>query len=283
MLQPGQYQLRDLVMGEGTVYNVRSFDPYDTNIEPTGSGKRPFGHGSWAASEWATERAVPMTIQIRTSSTAATLQALRVLKAAFRPTEVSGDVELRWRDDTGEYVMFGRPRMSNPDDRNLSVGITDVSCAFVSLSPFHYSADEIVTGPVTSPTTSGGFGLPVSLPFSIPGRSSANVTTLTNEGTADTPLKLEFHGPSEQPWVLLNRPDGDRVLRLNLTIPADQILFVDTGTRSVLLNGVSSRRGDASSDGLEWPILPGGSEPMATPFRYFGGGHLVVRHRSCWW
>lgn len=281
MLQPGQYQLRDLVMGTGTVYNVKTFSPYDTDIAPTGTGKRPFGHGNWAASEWATERAVPMTVQIITPTEAQTLTALRALKAAFRPTEVGGDVEFRWRDAAGEFMMHVRPRMSTPDDRNLSIGITDVACAVVSLVPFHFSATETVTGPVTAGTTKGGLRVPLRVPFSIPGRSFNAVTLLTNEGTAETALKLEFHGPAEAPWVLLNRPDGERVLRVNLTIPAGQILYVDTGTRTVLLNGESSRRGDVSSDGREWPILPGG--PSSTPIRYFGDGHLLVQHRSAWW
>jgi Phage tail protein len=283
MLQPGQIQLRDLVMGPGTVYNIMSFLPFDTDISPTGSGKLPFGHGSWTASEWANERPIPITVQILAGSEAAARQALKVLKAAFRPTEINGPVELRWRDVTGEYMTFGHPRMSQPDDKNLSIGISNVSCAVVAPIPFNYSGTETVTGPVTSPTASGGFRLKLRLPFSIPGRLSAGITTLVNEGTADASLKLEIHGPAEQPWVLLNRSDGNRVLRFNLTIPSDQILYVDTGSRSVLLNNTSSRRGDASSDGGEWPILPGGPEPTSTPIRYFGGGHLIVRHRSAWW
>jgi len=281
MLQPGQYQMRDLIMGIGTVYNVKSFAPYDTDIAPTGTGKKPFGHGSWAASEWANERAVPMTVQIRTSSEAETLHALRALKAAFRPVETGGDVEFTWRDAAGEYMMLVRPRMSQPDDRNLSVGITDIACAVVSLVPFHYSATETVTGPITAATTTGGLTVPLRVPFSIGGRSASAVTELVNDGTAETSLQLEIYGPAEAPWVLLNRPDGPRVVRCNLTIPADQVLYIDTGTRSVLLNGTSSRRGDISSDGREWPILPGG--PSSTPIRYFGDGHLITRHRSAWW
>lgn len=287
MLQPGQIQLRDLVMGLGTVYTVKDFNPFDTSIEPMGSGKLPYGHGGWNASEWATERAIPMTIQINAPSETAARNAVRVLKYAFRPTEIHGPMELRWRDVTGEYVAFGHPRMSNPDSRNLSVGICDVSCAVVTPIPFYYSAEETVTGPVLPPTTTGGFSLPMRVPFSIPGRSATGTTMLVNDGTADAALRLEIYGPTEDPWVLLTRADEDpekpRVLRLNLTIPDGQVLYIDTGTRSVLLNGVSSRRGDASSDGREWPILPGGPEPTSTPIRYFGAGHLIVRHRSAWW
>lgn len=283
MLQPGQYQLRDLVMGPGTVYTVKSAGLYDNGVDITGTGKKPFGHGSWASSEWATERTVPLMVQVRAGSETATRQALRALQAAFRPVEISGDVELRWRDVSGEYVLFGRPRGSQADERQLSVGISDVTCGFVAPSPFHYSAEETVTGPITGPTSSGGMTLPWRFPFSVGGRLSGGITQLTNEGTADAPLRLEVTGPAVSPWMSLQRPEGQQVLRFNLSLAAGQTLYVDTGTRSVLLNNTSSRRGDVSSDGGDWPILPGGPEPVSTPIRYFGDGTLTVRHRSAWW
>lgn len=282
MLTPGQMQIRDLVMGPGTAFNIKDCSLYDTNVDVTGQGKRPFGHGSWAGTEWETDRVVPITIQITGANEAAVLASIRELKTAFRPVETGASINLTWADESGEYLMVGRPRMSKADQRNLAVGISEVSCAFMALDPMHYSATETVVGPISLPSFTGGLTFPITFPITFSGTLSGGVAQVANAGSANCALLYRVDGPVEHPQVTLQRNDGQILnVSVDVNVATGQWLEIDTGARTSILNGTVSQRGVTSTEGADWPLLTPGTSTIR--FRGEGSGTLTVRFRNAWW
>jgi len=279
----GQMQIRDLVMGQSTPYLVmQGTNPWTRSARVDSTGARPWAHGSWSGAEWLTEVVVPITVLVQSGSAGEWLTRQQTMQAAFRPIGDSvADVELRWMLGGTEYVMFGRPRMVEPDVVNMR-GETVIRAAFVALDPFIYAGAETVVDDIALPTYSGGLSVPFTVPFTIAGTITDGYTDITNNGTADTGLLLRIDGPVESPSVWLIHDDGTvQRLDFNITLGADQWLDIDTKERVVLLNGTVSRRGQTAGD---WPMLPTGTHRLRwNAAIYNPDARLTVRYRSAWW
>lgn len=282
-LLEGQMQIRDLVMGPYTPYRVlQGTNPWRRSTRVDSSGTRAWAHGSWSGAEWLDEAVVPITVLVEGDTVADWLPNHQALQAAFRPVGDSlVDVELRWAFAGQEYVMFGRPRMVEPDVETVQ-GNVITRAAFVGLDPFIYSGVETVADDIGLPVYTGGLTVPLQAPFQIAGVLSAGFADLTNAGMADTGLLLRIDGPVVMPSVWLIHDDGTlQKLRFDIELTAGQWLDVDTRNRSVLLNGLTSRRGQTTG---EWPILPPGTHRLRWNASIFNDqARLTVRYRSAWW
>ncbi|WP_116051674.1 hypothetical protein [Amycolatopsis palatopharyngis] len=157
----GQVSVRDLVMGRGTQYKVLEFNPWARTARADQAGARAWNHGSWSGVEWATEVAVPLRVQVLGTDAASWMALHQDLSAAFRPVgESTLDVELRWMLGGVEYVMFGRPRMVEPEASMLGTGLVYTKAAFVALDPFIYAGAETVVTALGLPTFTGGLTIP---------------------------------------------------------------------------------------------------------------------------
>lgn len=278
-----QVSVRDLVMGPGTPYKMLGFNPWTRNIRAEGAGKRAWAHGSWSGSEWLDEVTVPMRIRTVGEGVAGLLAAQQQLTAAFRPVgDATEDVELRWMLGGVEYVMFGRPRMVEPDAEVIGTGRSYSQCAFVALDPFVYSGAEAVVDDIALPIYVGGLSVPFTVPFTIDGSLSGGYADIVNAGTADTGLVLRIDGPVVSPRVWLVHEDGTvQRLDFDITLASGQWLDIDTKNLTVLLNGTVSRRGQTSGD---WPTLPPGTHRLRwNAAVYNSDARLAVRYRSAWW
>lgn len=284
-LVEGQFQIRDLVLGRGTAYRVHpNTNPFLHSVR-SNSGPRAWNHGSWSGVEWANERVVPLRIFVDGGTTTADWTAAhQALAAAFQPVgESVEDVELRFFLLGGdrEYLMFGRPRMVEPELEFIGLGKSYTSAAFVALNPLIFDGTESSAGPISPPTFSGGLTVPLTVPFTVDAVASGGGADLLNEGTADTGLSLRIDGPASEPFVALKRPDATYVLRFAIDLASGQWLDVDTAARTVLLGGTSSRRGQTSAD-PDWPLLPPGTHRIE--YRSAdSSGTLTSTHRSAWW
>jgi hypothetical protein len=156
---------RDLLMGEGTRFDVQSdFNPFMTQIRTPQSHDRPYAHGALVGAEWFTERVVP--IRVIANGAAKTVPSARAavqdMSAAFAAVGATGEIaELHFRlaEDPDEFVLFGRPRGIEPDMGNLGLGYAYVSTAFVASDPRIYSG--LLTSQSTGlPLQQGGLTLP---------------------------------------------------------------------------------------------------------------------------
>lgn len=278
-----QVSIRDLVMGPGTPYKMLGFNPWNRQVRADTSGKRAWNHGSWSGAEWLDEAVVPMRIRVQGSGVGGWLSAHQLLSAAFRPIgDSTSDVELRWALAAQEYVMFGRPRMVEPDAEIVGTGKSYTQAAFVALDPFIYAGDQTVIDEIGLPIFTGGLTVPVMVPVQIDGALAAGFADLTNTGTADAGLSIRIDGPVVMPSVWLVHDDGTvQRLRFDIELVAGQWLDIDTRIRTVLLNGTTSRRGQTTGD---WPILPPGTHRLRwNATTYNDQATLTVRWRSAWW
>lgn len=285
-LTEGQFQVRDLIMGPGTQYEIlRGTNPFTRTIRADQGGARAWNHGSWSGVEWMAEAVVPFTLRVlgATRDVGAWVTAHQTLMAAFRPVgESAVDAELRFVFGGVEYLMRGRPRMVEPDITLINSGKSITQAAFVALDPFIYAGAETVAGPTNLPTFSGGLTIPVTVPFTVDGVLVSGFLDLFNAGTADTPLLIRIDGPVQEPRVTLQRDDGViQTLRFDLDLGVGEWLDIDTGARTVTLNGTSSRRGQTAGD---FPILPPGTHTILFRAGEFNlDAEMTVTFRSAWW
>ncbi|MEU8264485.1 hypothetical protein AB0C02_28165 [Micromonospora sp. NPDC048999] len=273
-------------MGPGTRYRIADdTNPWQSQVRADQGGARAWAHGSWSGAEWAAERVVPMRILVDAGrdDVGAALDLRHALAAAFAPVTTGPDVPLRWRQGGREYQLFVRPRMAEPDLSLLGAGRMWVRCAAVAVDPRIYSATERVTAPLGAPVYTGGLRVPFRVPFRLVTQQTAGIATAVNAGLAPAGLRLRFAGPSPQPRVTVQWPDGTRrQLRVALTLAAGEWLDVDTEARTALLNGdpTNSRRADVTGD---WPLLAPGSNTLRYAAAEWASGTVTGRWWDTWW
>jgi hypothetical protein len=279
MLEEGQVQLRDLVMGKGTPWMFASpFNPRKRQVRVDQSGPRAWTHGSWSGAEFMEEAVIPMRLLEVDEVNGAWGWMMRMheILAAFAPSK-EDDLELRFMLGGVEYVMYGRPRMAEPDPRLGGSGY--VNAAFVALDPLLYSGEENSMGLVL-PTQSGGLVVPFTVPFTIDGVTIGNSAFIVNSGTATAALRFHIAGPVVEPRIAVFHDGVSTVLRFALTLTAGQWLDVDTRERTAYLNGTVSRRGQVYGD---WPLLESGeSEISFDASTYDASAALTVFWRDAW-
>lgn len=254
----GQFELRGLTVGPGTSYRLLTdTNPFTLKSSPRGDGKRAWAHGGWAGAEFAEQRVVPLHLFIVESDPGAWVTAFQKLSAAFAPIgDAVTDEPMRFNLGGHEFVMYGRPRMVDPDTKLVASGLSSVKAAFVALDPFIYADAEssVSTG---LPQFTGGLTVPLTVPFAVSARLSEGFIDITNSGTAPTPMVWRLDGPAPQPRVVVQFADGTVAqLRYPFLVPSGQYLEINTGTRTVLLNGKTDRRGYVIG---EFPNLPPGT------------------------
>lgn len=84
-------------------------------------------------------------------------------------------------------------------------------------------------------TTGGGADLVGGIVFGTPSTGLINVN---NQGNFPTPVELTVNGPSTNPQIV-NVTRGLSIVTTGLTLASTDILIVDTGARTVTLNGVA--------------------------------------------
>ena len=255
----GQVEVNGLLMGPGTPYVVTAFNPY-MKVARFTKTPRAWGSGSWSGREDNDTVAIPLRLHIDMDDDAGWLGAQQTLAAALQAS--SSDVELRWRINGIEYLMFVRPRLVEPATEWMAHGHGPVTCALEALDPSVYGAAENTTV-LTLPSASGGLTFPMTAPFTIDATVTSGRTTITNAGTTTTGLLLRidaFGASLQEPRVSVLTNGVPTVLRAEFTLTAGQWLEIDTARRTAYLNGTSSRRGYMSGD---FPLLPKGTSDIA--------------------
>jgi hypothetical protein len=241
-----------LDLGPGTPYEVLEFNPYNASVRAD-DNDRAWDDGSWSGREFNAGRVVPLRLRIDATSDATWAQALQDLRYAMRA--MNTEAELRWMLGTTEYLMYVRPRLIEPDTTETAYGKGYVACALRANNPKIYAASETVLT-LGLPSVTGGLTVPITVPFTIGATVTSGSVKVTNNGIGDVTFKLRidaFGLPLPQPRVSLLYPGVSQVWRYTTTLDAGQWLDVDTGARSVVLNGTAQRRGYASGP---WLTLP---------------------------
>lgn len=285
VLADRQWSLRGLVMGPGTQYEVLTqTNPFRLQSSAS-TGSRAWDHGSWAGAEWAGSKTVPLRVLVKGAERDpdSWLEAHQNLTAAFAPRGASTiEDELRFGWNGREYVMFGRPRVVEPNLDIVGRGYSFTQCAFESLDPRIYDADPVVQQ-TNLPVFEGGLALPFSLPATIDSVAVEGSDTIVNEGKTDTGIVLRLYGPLVEPRVALRESDGTtRLLRFRADIEDGHYVEIDTQRRTVLLDGdqAGSRRRFAAG---EFFLVPPGTSTLFLRSGSEDPGYLISEYRSAWW
>lgn len=290
-----------LHFGPGTPYAVVEFNPWRRRTR-TESQPRAWNHGSWSGAEWGEEAIVPLVLAVRRgnpfpqascpkdspAAEDAWMELQQALSAAFAPIgDAVVEGELRWTMGSRSYIMFGRPRVVEPDTRSLWMNArATCQCVFVGLDPRYYSDPLTVVSTGLSETV-GGLTVPFTVPFVIPGFLVGGALTLTNEGTAPAPLFIRIDGPVINPRLILTAPNGatSTINFFDLTLNAGEWVEIDTASGTALLNGEpgSSVRGSTVWTMDPYPLLPGVSTLRFLSSEYNDSTMVTVEYRSAWW
>ena len=231
---PWQIELNGVLMGSGTSYIVRDFDPWSAPKIRAGEAPRAQQHGSFAGRDWLGERLVAAKIGINAGTSAADQTARRVLAAAWQPPEGTV-VPLVWMEDDGvKYLVFGKPRLASSD---LSSRVL-TECRFVATDPRIYNA-VASTATTTPPSGSGGLTFNATPNFTFGGAVTGGSMTVNNAGGFKTPWVATLTGPLTDPRI--EHVEQSCTLFLTGSLAVGETLVIDSAARSILLGGTASR------------------------------------------
>jgi hypothetical protein len=254
-LDPGQIRVNDLVMGRGTPYIVRGFNPWKRPLRQGRGGPVPFGHGRWKGAQFRDAVPVPMTVIIMAPNPADWVPLHDALAAAFDAIGTSSiEHELEWNLHGYERIMFGTAEGTDPDPQRAGVGISVESCMFTASDDRTYSAVEhsVEMGLLYR---TGGFGVPFRVPAVSHSVVAGGEVDVFNAGKSPATLLLRITGPVPAPRISVVTDTTFQMLSLDTVLGADDWLEVDTQKQTVMLNGSTTRLFDHSGD---WPLLPPG-------------------------
>lgn len=286
-LLEGQAEIRGLRLGDGTPYEILSTtDYFSRSVRTMGGGPRAWADGTWGGVEFFDEQSIPLDILILTDGgTPEWLAAWRALELALAPIRTGEEVEFRFCLGGEVLLKYVRPRGAQLDPELIAGGRSFVRASLVATTPYTYSAEEESVLDLGLAETFGGLTLPVQAPFTVDGYTVGGTGTLVNNGGVPAGIRIQFRGPVDQPRFQIKHPDGSTAnIACGFNLSANDWADIDTAAHSVLLNGVSSRRGQiVLSPNHEWPLAQLGESTV-----YFRGSspdntaRMDVRIRKTW-
>ncbi len=219
---------------------------------------RPGRHGSIAGRGHAETRTVEVELTSRSDDIAVLNAVDDVIALTEEPVE---EPLVIWAGTDAPLLVNGRlEKASIPTDHDWSVGHHRIRLQWVCSDPRRYGVD-IYTSPVLGMPggATTGITFPVTYPISFGGGVSTGSLLLPNTGNGAAYPVFTLTGPLSAPSI--TRADTSQRLQFDpaFVIGAGQTLTLDTGTRSVLLDGVSRRDALIVAD---WFTLPRNSNTV---------------------
>lgn len=220
---------------------------WDSADVRTQYSERQADHGAWAGPAYLAARAITLTGRIIAPDLPTLDSAIDQLSAAA----ALSDTLLTVTETVPKQCTVrrsGRLLLKWDTDR-----IASYSVLLTAADPRRY--DTVLQSQSTAlPSTSGGLTLPITLPITITATTVSGTITLTNAGTIATRPVLTITGPVTSPVIVATRPDGSTTqLSYSDTLGSGDVLVIDSGARTVVLNGSVSRRLYLSGT---WPEIP---------------------------
>lgn len=281
-----QLQVRELILGPGTVYRLRDVSGLRQRSVRRGNDLEiAGGHGARA---YGRDLLDPVTRTVTVSfgegnRVTAPGEVWDMLDELERAWQVcTDDIPLVFIAPNGATLTtFGRTRGYNAPVNTMRLGYAEADLEWVSLDPRWYGPAQTATAVPAS--ESGGLTWPLTWPLTWGVVTPGEVTTL-NAGTAPAPWRATIAadmGEAIDDPILTNLTTG-QVLELDgLTIPAGQALVYDSAAASVVLDEVSDRDGLLTTPSSWWDLEPG--VPVEWRFTTAAGlGNLTVEWRDAY-
>jgi tail protein len=288
MMNPGdliedyyQYEYNGLLLGAGTLYQaIRVSGLIGYPALRSGTVDRFGNHGGSGGRHYMPHREFVLNFDYAVETDEEFAAARSELMTAFRP-RVMPDDELPfvfWHPGAPDKMYIkARPVDFNAEvNRRFALKYPEHAVRFEATDPLHYGITEYSTS-LGLQIDLTGLDLPMVFPLNF-GPSSSDTVTLTNNGTAPATWKCNITGLVAGPR--LEKVDTGEVLNFpNLTVQLGEYLLIDEFNRQVLLNGVSSRRGDMTSASKWFKLDPG----ETTTIRYANNGAASSSTATFYW
>lgn len=242
-----------------------------STISPQARSRAP---GSYPGPRQLAQRPVTVAGSLEAPSTAALEDAMdRLAEAASLDGSL---MTVSMGDSTRSLIVY---RQGEVTVSMLSPTTAIWSVQMVATEPRKFAAP--LTRITALPSTTGGFGLPMRVPFGIPSIVVTGVCRMSSEGNYPGPVFLRIDGPCAGP-VVTHKGSGKQ-LRFgeSLVLAAGDWLDVDMENTSVLANGTSPRDGFITSRG--WSNFEKGDNEWAfTAAVYNPAARLTVTAVPAW-
>lgn len=272
---PWQVELGGLLMGDGTGFVIRRFQPWQAPQLRTGDTGRVAAHGLRGQREWLGGRKVTLDLYVTGVDDADETANRQALIAAWMPAASEATVPLVWMEDTGVlYRLHGRPRQA---DARVDPRIP-TECRFLALDPRIYS-NILHSASTPLAAATGGLTFPASAPFVFGTSGTTAVMDCANDGLFPAPWTATFTGPLTAP-ELVHIESGARLSMSGAVLDPGQTLVIDSDLHTVMLDGTASRFSwlDSTSQWFELDPGPNSVQLLGSA----GSGGVTISWRHAW-
>lgn len=277
-----QLELRDLVIGAGTIYEIpidQMVNWWDMAEVRASDMAIPGRHGLTAGDDLYGGRSLEWAVDINaTEDPAGLAAAIDALKSAFARSDVNLPLYGRMLDQ--DRLRWVRPRDCLVDPANVTFDWARALIRVMVVEPFAYSSDE-ASDSTTLTSSGGGLEFPVTFPitFGLVDGSPGTIQA-TNDGNAPAWWTAEIAGPITDP-VITNTTTGVS-FGLEGVIADGDVVSLNSKDRTILLNG-NQNASYMRAPGVQWFDL----QPGANAIQFDAGGEppygtLTMTWRSTW-
>ncbi|AGM09049.1 phage distal tail protein [Amycolatopsis keratiniphila] len=158
-------------------------------------------------------------------------------------------------------------------------GAFEFSVQVTAPDPLRYSAElRVATCPL--PSAAGGLKFPLTFPLDFGTGATGGRLSLENTGTVAAWPTWKIGGPCADP-VIINTQTGEE-LAFQIQLAAGEVLVVDTDARTVLLQGLASRRSVMLPHSRWFPLGRGGIDIAFRAAAYDPATRLTAEWRDAW-
>lgn len=232
--------------------------------------QRASGDGTISSRAYTGPRTVTVPFVVLADSTGELQQMLATLEMAWDPDGQTWD--RLWAFDGNRFLNAQvRNRAFTQVRAGLGQRVATGSVQFYAADPYWYGPDQAFQ--LQAQTSTGGMQFPMPFPM-VFGTTSHGSGTIYNPGLR-TPVHLTIPGPCTRPFV---GSDTQGVgMTLGITLNTGDFLDIDSGTKSITLNGTARRNDLMSGTNAFFDLLHGNNQLR---FRSSSGGSSEIARGS---
>lgn len=260
-----QYEFGGILMGTGSSIVMDSVEGLDSMPDITSDDDdRNDTHGSYSGVDLMQARVIEMDIDLLGSTHALTLTSIRQLSKATRPRDDALLRKLVFQrpGEPKRYCAVKPRRRAFPSNYELAHGLAKGKLQFYAPDPRIYRLAES-TKTIT-----------------ILDGTSQRTSELTTLGDFDTLPVLTVTGAGSN-LRITNEDNGNRTVKWDVVMDADDVLVIDFENRTATLNGAdaySFKRGDNQW----WKLLDGGNTIQVNRTGVVGPQTYEFRWHDAW-
>lgn len=278
----GQLEYNSYVLGDDVNTFMESITGWD-DLPPVDSANtlRPASHGAWVGRKLMGQRVITWTGRFAPMREF-WIDEIKRLKEAFTPPQGTEELTIVVRTRSDTLMAFGTVSGRQiPGDYSYGFYGARLSLQFECSDPRLYSLGESIEFITLPPEVTDGLEYPLEYPLEYGVEVEPNSRIVNNQGSAPTPVILNFIGPVTNP-VLINQTTNER-LGFEIILAADDTLTIDTRKGTVLLNGTADRlytRTLLSSPILGFDLIPGVNDLQIIADDWEDGSGVEVIYRD---